>query len=399
MKVRSTLLSLFVLMAVLSPAMLSGCASPTLPPGAPIATLFADARFAPPSEPVGAEGLFDLSPEMKAYLHSTEFTNQVKMKGVELGLVDSLYQKGELNLDYDAGKTRNAAITFANRSGNCLSLVIMTAAFARELGSSVYYQNVLTDPSWSREQNLQVASYHVNLSFYKHNYASASNDRRRMLTVDFLPPADVAGYRTEELSERRIIAMYLNNRAAEALANQQVDLAYWWARSAVQQDDAFLAAYNTLGVVYQRHDDMLMAERVFRDALGRDPNNTVLMTNLMGLLMVTGRKAESEVLAQRLAVLEPIPPFHYFNQGLAAMKVQDFKRAKSLFEKEVARAPHYHEFHFWLAQAEMGLGQHGDAREQLTLALQTSNTPSARERYSAKLAHLRAMNPERVRAN
>ncbi|MEO7493889.1 MAG: hypothetical protein ABIT83_04005, partial [Massilia sp.] len=166
MKTRSTLLSLFVLMAVLSPALLSGCASaPPMPPGAPVATLFADAQFAPASEPVTAKGLFDLSDEMKAYLRTREFTSLVKAKGVEQGLVDSLYQKGELNLDYDSGKTREAASTFASRSGNCLSLVIMTAAFAKELGSFVYYQNVLTDPSWSRDKNLQMVSHHVNVSF------------------------------------------------------------------------------------------------------------------------------------------------------------------------------------------------------------------------------------------
>ncbi len=206
-------------------------------------------------------------------------------------------------------------------------------------------------------------------------------------------------YRTEPLTEGRIVAMYLNNRAAEALARKQFDLAYWWARKAVEQDPTFLAGYNTLAVVYQRHGERPLAERVFRDALVREPDNTVLMNNLMGLLVQQGRTAEAQALAQRLAVLEPVPPFHYFNKGLAAMKNKDYQSAKNLFEKEVARAPYYHEFHFWLAEAALGLGHAGAAREQLALALETSNTPGARERYSAKLEHLRANNPARPRAN
>jgi hypothetical protein len=46
-------------------------------------------------------------------------------------LFDALYGNGRLRLDYDSAMTRNATEAFAARSGNCLSLVLMTAAFAR----------------------------------------------------------------------------------------------------------------------------------------------------------------------------------------------------------------------------------------------------------------------------
>jgi Tfp pilus assembly protein PilF len=50
--------------------------------------------------------------------------------------------------------------------------------------------------------------------------------------------------------------MFMNNRAAEALARQQVDQAYWWVRAAIAQAPQFTAAYNTLGGVYLRHGDV-----------------------------------------------------------------------------------------------------------------------------------------------
>jgi hypothetical protein len=40
-------------------------------------------------------------------------------------------------IEYDSTVTRTAAQTYAARAGNCLSLVIMTAAFAEELGLRV----------------------------------------------------------------------------------------------------------------------------------------------------------------------------------------------------------------------------------------------------------------------
>jgi transglutaminase-like putative cysteine protease len=55
--------------------------------------------------------------------------------------VQALYQPDQIRLEYDAAVTRNAAQAFEARTGNCLSLVIMTAALARELGLTVRYQS------------------------------------------------------------------------------------------------------------------------------------------------------------------------------------------------------------------------------------------------------------------
>jgi hypothetical protein len=129
--------------------LLAGCAGP---PRAPAPDLFSDASFSPPSQPVSTADLFTLSPEMREYLHSAAFSAHLHSRGKQYGLLDALYNgsKGGLKLDYDASYTRNAAETFRDRAGNCMSLVIMTAAFAKELGLAVRYQNVVADESWSR---------------------------------------------------------------------------------------------------------------------------------------------------------------------------------------------------------------------------------------------------------
>ena len=75
--------------------------------------------------------------------------------------------------------------------------------------------------------------------------------------------------------------MYMNNRAVEALARGDVDDAYWWAREAIVQSPSFLAAYNTLGVVYRRHGNAREAEAVLRFVLEREPANTQAMSNLV----------------------------------------------------------------------------------------------------------------------
>ena len=59
-----------------------------------------------------------------------------------------LYKRQKLGLEYDATSTRTASEAYAARAGNCLSLVIMTSAFAKALGLPVYYQRVFVDESW-----------------------------------------------------------------------------------------------------------------------------------------------------------------------------------------------------------------------------------------------------------
>jgi Flp pilus assembly protein TadD len=379
--------------AILLLCLLAGCAGMQRDAAPGVAPLFHDTGFKAPSAPVGAAGLFDLSPEMQAYLHSPGFRAALRRKGFDHGLVDALYAKGELKIEYESSMTRTAAQTYAAHAGNCLSLVIMTAAFAKELGMPVRYQSVDVDQSWSRNAGLYLVSSHVNLSLGSRSpgMLRGFDAAERLLTIDFLPPADAARYHTAPLDEDDIVAMYLNNRAAESLVRGQLDDAYWWARAAVAQRPSLVMAYNTLGVVYQRHGDGALAERVLRAALAREPDNVAVMQNLAPTLAALGKTEEARALAQRIARLEPNPPFRFFDQGMQALRGGDYRKAKELFAREVRRAPYYDEFHFWLAIACLRLGEAAQAREQLALALDTSTRRDTRDLYSAKLAHLRAL--------
>ena len=368
---------------------LAGCAA--TPPQSPsLAGLLDDAAFPAPAAAVTAADLCTLSPAMSAHLHSRAFRTKLREQGTARGLVSALYDKSDLQLDYDATRTQTAAQTYAQRSGNCLSLVIMTAAFARELGMRVRFQSVQTEQGWSRANTLYLLSDHVNIQLGPRASTPNAYDPDSTLTVDFLPSGDAARLRTRELEQADIVALYMNNRAVEELVEGRSAEAYWWARGALQARPSLMAAYNTLGVIYHRSGRPLLAERVYRAALEREPDNLVVMQNLAPLLAANGKTAESTALVQRLARLNPAPPFHYFNLGMAAWHADDFARARSHFAREVARAPYNDEFHFWLGAAHLRLGELDQAVKQLALARDTSTRTDTRERYVAKLENLRA---------
>lgn len=369
-------------------ALLGACA--TAPPvnGAPH-ELFADSRFAPPSTRIARADVFALSDDMKHYLRE-EMAPLLRRHGRLRGLLEALGSRARLKLDYDAASTRNAAEAFEARSGNCLALVVMTAAFAKELDLPVVYQSAYIDETWSRAGDLYLKSGHVNITLGRHIFDAVGRRDRDGATVDFLPPDRLQGLRTRRIDESTVVAMFMNNRAVEALVQGRVDDAYWWAREALQADPGHGASYNTLGVVYLRHGDLAHAERSFARLLQREPDNVQALANLAQVMDRSGRGGEAAELRRTLARLEPHAPFHFFQLGQAAMARGDFGQARELFAREVARDPHYHEFHFWLAVAHFRLGDEPQARRHLALAAEYSPTRGDRDLYTAKLAWLRS---------
>lgn len=371
----------------LAALLLAACAS-TPRPGA-VGTVFLDDRFAPPSEPIGADDLFTLSPEMRDYLN-TEIASRQRSSARQHALVDALYSSAQLRLEYDSSETRNAAEAFAARSGNCLSLVLMTSAFAKSLALQVQYQVVFSEQAVSRTDGIVYLSNHINVTLRptapEGRLVNLANEP---LTVDFIPSEGQGRQRARVVREATIIAMYLNNKAAEAIRERRFDDAYWWARAAIEQDPSFLTAQNTLSVIYRRRGHLAEAEQILRHAVEMEPGNAVPMSNLSRLLKASGRGEEAALLDERLRRIEAVPPFHYFDIGMQAMAAKDYERARVNFEKEVERAATHHEFHAWLAAALFELGEFDAARRHLQVALENSTTPADQALYEARLEALR----------
>jgi Flp pilus assembly protein TadD len=362
-----------------------GCATPVPPRVQAPPQLFVDSLFGPPTEPVDASHVFALSPAMRAYLER-EMLPLARRVGLQQALLDALYTKGQLRLDYDSTRTRNAAEAFDARSGNCLSLLIMTGAFARELGLEVRYQSVLSEVAWDRSDDLHFFVGHANIRLGNWTTRNAfTGPASDWMTIDFLPGQDLGRQRVREIDEARVLAMYMNNRAAEALARGELNEAYAWQRQALATDAQFLTGYNTLGVIYLRRGALREAEAALRFVHALEPDNPHVLGNLALTVQRQGREAEAQVLLAELRRLQPEAPFALFRQGQQAMREGQFERARQLFQREIARAPDYHEFHFWLALAHLQLGEPRAARRHMQQALEHSTTRAQQGLYGAKL--------------
>ena len=378
------------LLAVLVLVGLLGACASTPPPEAPGPPpgLFIDNAFDPPSQPIDAREVFALSPAMKRYLE-VEIAPQLRSMGLQRGLVDALHSKAKLRLDYDTEVTRTAAEAFDARAGNCLALVVMSAALAKHLELPIQFQALIGQETWSRSGDLSFVNGHVNITVARRLIDRlAAFDAKTDLRLDFGALAAGRGSLLQVVSEATIVSMFMNNRAAESLVRGEIANAYAYARQAVVQAPDFAGAYNTLGVVYQRRGLATAAERAYRHALERDAVHLAAMLNLARLLEGEGRSAEAAPWHSKLAKLEAEPPFHHFDLGRAAAQAGDFKAARTHILREMRRDPDYHEFHFWLAVSLYGLGEVEQARSHLTLAMNNSTTRREQSLYASKLQSL-----------
>jgi tetratricopeptide (TPR) repeat protein len=314
---------------------LGGCASTAALRADVPTALFDDALFGPPTEPIDRARIFAVNEEMRRYAQA-EVTPLIRKLGAQRALTETLYGAGRLKLEYDSEVTRTAAEAFDARAGNCLSLVIMTAAFARELGLAVRYQSAYLEETWSRRGSLLLKSGHVNITLGERIGESGLRMAPTLLTVDFFPPDELRELKTVEISESVIVAMFMNNRAVEALAQDRLDDAYAWAREAVRADASFIAAQNTLGVVYLRRGALAQAGAAFEHVLKADPSEPSALANFA---QVASRAAEA-----------------HFRLGVAYYQRGDVERAK----------------------------------HELSQAADSSATRRERDLYSAKLDWLRA---------
>ncbi len=350
------------------------------------ASVWDDTRFAPSTADTRPEQVWALSPALEVFVNEQVRPLQ-RRHGARDGLFLALRDHAALRLEYDAELTRNASEAFEARAGNCLSLVAMTAAIARHLGVPYEVNEVHIAPVWSRSEHLVLLNGHVNLSLG----AGRESTRRDRLTLDFVPIEPGVSFRSAAIDDARVAALFLNNRAVEAMERAQWGDAYAYLRSAAQADPGYLNVLNTLGVLYRRQGATDLAERAWQRLIELDPSHVHAMANLERLLRDSGRLGEASSLALKREQRRDRTPFAAYALGLAAAERGDWVAARRHFERELSLAPQFHELRWWLARTYWALGERARADAELAQAQALAPTAAGRRRYQAKLEALRSL--------
>ncbi len=329
--------------------LLAGCASGDPHPDAPPGDLFADRQFAAPSAVPAVDDIFALSPEMVSTVDALK--QQPDPKRALMALI-----REDGGIRYDNRLTHNAADTFARRAGNCMSLVVMTAALADALQMPVRFQLVNAPPVWDRQGGLYLINGHVNLRLsapYRPNEIRVNDGG---VTVDFLPGNQLRGYDVVTLSRQELVARYYNNLAAEAMVEGEQDKAYHLLKAALHQEASYGDAWNTLGVLYRKAGLEAKAEAVYRHAVTLPDSELDALHNLAILLASQDRLLEWQAIHARLELKRIRNPYYHFDMGEIAYQAGEYDKAVRFYRKAVDLADYRHEFHFGLSRAYYQLG-------------------------------------------
>ncbi|HEY8049973.1 MAG TPA: tetratricopeptide repeat protein [Ramlibacter sp.] len=346
----------------LAAILLAGCASAPSTQD-PVPWLDSQYQYDPALVTVGPQELFKLDAGLQAKL------DEPAVRNVPLGLklkriIDTIFDKDRKGFSYRAGHSTVAAQTWRNRSGDCLSLTVLTYSVARTLGMSPVMQEVQTPAVFGREGQFDVVNQHVNVLFPHIRGDLMAESMDHEVVIDFEPDF-AAPRRGIPLTEAGIVARYYNNVAVENMAAGNLRAAYAYFKAALQSEPSYVSPYGNLAVLYRRSGHDEEAERLLRYAIGLGGNADVAFHELHRLLQDHGRVREAGEIERKLEARQAQDPYHWIGLGLAAIEKNDMRRAVDDLEHANDIAPGFAEVHRYLAIAYARSGDIPKARQEL----------------------------------
>ena len=280
-------------------------------------------------------------------------------------LIDFMLSASGLHLSYIAAPTHNVADTFIYKEGNCLSFTLLFLALAEHAGVDATAREVRVPASWRSDAGVLFQTSHVNVLV---------TTRNRRAVVDFEPDPAIARRnslvrRGVEVSADRVLAHFYNNRAAEILANGDLETARQWSKKALELDPSFVQALNNRGVIEKRLGELEQARRFYNEAIELAPENTSTLLNLINLSRETDQPELADHYRLRLEELRPQDPFFIWQVGREYETAGELRRARRMYQQALSLLPGEVAFLTSLASVSASLGDFDQAHRALTDAI------------------------------
>jgi Flp pilus assembly protein TadD len=351
---------------VLATALLAGCAATAPPQAASLPWLDTEFAYDPSLVAVAPKDLFKLDSELETLLADP------KWRGAPTGqrlkrLVAMVFGADRRSFAYRAGHSTIAAETWRARSGDCLSLTVLTYSIARTLDMKPVMQEVQTPAIFDRTGEFDMVNQHVNLLVPHVRLDLFMESKAHDAVLDFDPDFS-AIWRGNPLTEEGIVARYYNNVAAESMARHEDARAYAHYKAAIRIDPSFSAPYANLAVLYRRSGHDAQAETLLRQAIALEGSSDVALHGLHQLLVDQGRSAEAQEVAHKLESRQSSDPYYWMGLGVKSLLDNDPKDAVAKFERAREIAPTFAEIHRYLALAYVRTGDARKAQQEIDLA-------------------------------
>ena len=286
-------------------------------------------------------------------------------------------------------RTLPASVTIDTRSGNCMSLALVTTAFARLADIEIGWQLADADPVYSSEGSVIYSAEHIQTLLYRPEFSLNSHSfafGRPYLLVDYY--TDSAPSTGTRLRESEMIALVYQNLAIEALAEGRLRESFWFLRAGLEHDPANSNLYNAMAVVHRRAGDADTAEQLYRFALDEFGDRLIVLRNYRKLLLAGNRIDDAERIERRIMVLPDPDPYPLLGLGDEAAETGKTDVALAYYRRAAEVAPYLHEIYLKMARIHTGRGDLRRAERALRKARDHAWAESDQQRYQAKLMAL-----------
>ena len=331
--------------------------------------------------------IFALDEDAKAFVAKTTrglYSDEDKIKK----LIRRIFSRSELDLIYTASANTIASETFQNASANCLSLSIMTFSMAKEAGFLSEFQIIDIPEYWTRRSGYSILNGHINLRIKSKNRTNAKVLFEKNFVVDFDPASGAEQFISRDASVPVVLAMFYNNKGAEALMKKSNDLAYAYFRKSILADDGYPGAWVNLGLLYRKIGLYDFAMNAYQRAISLDEDYNTAWENLAVLHRYLGNvKAASEI-NRRLDAKRNENP--YYHQMLAEVDRDkgSFESSIHHYERAIKLNRNQHEFYFGLASVYFEKGDFERSERLLKRAKKRAGKGKVADIYVNKLSAL-----------
>jgi len=333
--------------------------------------------------------IFELDDEMMALVKNKLINGHTARYKARV-LLDHIFNEENISLKYDGNANVTASQAYHSNSANCMSLTIMAYALAHEAGINATFQQVNVPEYWVRNGEHNLLTGHVNLLIREGEAIERNVVWGETSTeIDFDPYVAKEHFSKKSIKKNTVLAMFYNNKGAEALVNDDYGVAYQYFKAAIQQDNLFSSAWGNLGVLYKFTDNYQAAEKVYRHALMIQNDNLTALTNLSLLLKTQRLAIEAQRIDDYVHQIRKRNPYYFALLADEAFYNKEYKQAEDNYKKAIQIDDQRHEFYFGLAKVYYKQNRLISAQRSMKKAIRLNSVRSTNKQYIAKLNFLR----------
>lgn len=332
------------------------------------------------------EDIFEITPDMRVFLnrniHGTG-SDYFKLRK----LIETVMDKSRMGWEFDAFKTYNAADSFYNKKGNCISYAIMMVVLGRQLGLEMYFNEVEIPSTWDMQTEQTLVLFrHVNV-------LTDVNNKRMVLDLD-LEEYDIS-YPQRIITDIAAEAHYYNNLGVNYLNADDKEQAFLNFRKALtlQPEQAFI--WGNMGVLHLRKGHYQEAEAAFLHALELDAYDFTAISNLQRLYVKQGNTKLADYYGQEAERSRMKNP--YYRYYLAGRLLDDNHPDLALkhIKWAIRKYGMEHRFYFLAAKIYASLGKQNDMEKSLEQAAKLTEDDRSRLLYQSKIARLKEISKQK----